>query len=108
MIRIRLGDQDRERYGVPEWIEYDPNRPTLAEVRAVREQTSFKGWVELEKNLDSADLDDRFAAAGVIYWLAVRRAGVEVTWADFGLDGFFDVRTERAEDPNQQAPTSGA
>lgn len=40
-MRIRLSGADREKYGVPEWIEFDENRLGLREVAVMRRATKW-------------------------------------------------------------------
>lgn len=103
MIRIKFSQADRERMGLPEVVEYELERPRLKELRDLKAQVG-KTWVELQAELgDKDDWATRLLAAGVVYWLACRRAGVKVPWDEFDLD-LDDVEVER-DDPNPPAPT---
>lgn len=100
-MRIKLTDADRKRYSTPEWMDFDLTRPQLSEIRAVG-KAGFKGWADLIRHMDSKDMDERFAARGVVYWLAVCRHK-EVTWEAFDLD-LFGVEMKESTDPNPSAP----
>jgi hypothetical protein len=95
MIRIRLGDADRERIGCPEWLEYDPAAATLAEHRKLR-QVGFSIQT-LGERLQEQDLD----AVAALVWLALVRAGADVSFED--LDFALAELEMRADDPNQSA-----
>lgn len=101
MLRIRLAAEDRERYGLPEWIEYDVDRPKLSEIRKVKAAVDW-GWHQLAKQVDADDDDDRLAARLVLWWLAVNRHHT-VSWDEFELD-VFGVEVEVDNDPNPPAP----
>lgn len=111
MYRIKLPAADRDRYNVPEWIEFDIVHPRLSDMKAVQAQVGI-GWSTLEdwhygerdakgKIKKEPSLDDRIAALGIIYWLAVRRHN-GVTWDEFDC-AMYDVEMERV-DPNPPAP----
>lgn len=117
MLRISLAGPDRERYGLPEWIEYDSGRPLLSEIRALKTAVGI-GWAALERMLwgqwDASgqqtappDPDDRLAGLGIVVWLAVRRHRPDLAWDDFDCD-LMGIGFESAPDPNRQAPTTGA
>lgn len=97
LIRYRLADADREKYEIPEWVEFDVKDPLLSEIRAIK-QAGFKGWADLERNLFGDDVDDQLAASAVVIWLAVRRHR-PVGWDEFDFS-LLKVATEVVSDPN--------
>lgn len=103
-MRIKLADADRERYDLPEWIEFDTSRPRLSDIRALA-QAGMKGWNELQGKLGSDDFDDRVAGHAVVCWLAVRRH-TDVSWDAFDIY-LLDTEVQPDADPNPPAP-SGA
>jgi hypothetical protein len=104
MPRIRLAADDRQRYGLPEWIEYDQGRPRLSEIRALKAALDMT-WTRFEALLGSEDVDEQLAGLAALLWLAVRRH-TDVPWDDFDLD-LLGADIEAVEDPNRSAP-SGA
>ena len=101
LVRIKLADSDRARYeGLPEWLEFDLFRPMLSQVRLLKEQTGMT-WAELQERAVADELE----ALGAVFWLAVRRAGHDVSWVDFDADlGGVEWGGEDDNDPNSSAP----
>ena len=106
MLRITLPPEDRERLGAPEVIEIDLNRPTLGQIRALHEQVGWS-WEQFVETVHGRREGDRAYAAGILYWLAARSAGVTTPWAEFDLD-FLGVEPVHEPEGNQQAPSDGA
>lgn len=99
LVRIRLADSDRERYDLPEWLEFDLYRPMLSQVKLLKQQTGMS-WGELQQRVVVEDLE----ALGVVYWLAVRAVGRDVSWDDFEAD-LTDVDSKGVDDdPNSSGP----
>jgi hypothetical protein len=105
MLRIKFADADRQRYGLPERVEYDITRPTLAEIRKLKAQVDW-GWQALDEGVDSDDLDVKLASRAVLWWLAINRI-IEVSWDDFDVD-ILGVELEEVDDPNPSAPTGAS
>jgi hypothetical protein len=114
MYRLKLPDADRQRYRVPEWITYDPGRPSLGEMRRLKAETGL-GWTELQEMLwgrtvdggerATPSVDDRVAALGILCWLAVcRTADKPFGWDDFEVSDMYGVDVEWVDDPNRSAP----
>lgn len=86
-MKIRLTDADRERYGGPEWLDWDQDRLTVSEAEAfqdlIRDENGNPvpigryggpgGWIA----------NGGPAATKWVLWLCLRRAGVTVDWAGF-------------------------
>lgn len=82
-MRIRLGDEDRERLGCPEWMEADLDHVSVSEAEAL--DAAGGDWT---------DLGERGARAMKSrVWLALHRAGVTVTFDDLE----FNVMAARGE-----------
>lgn len=83
MFRFRLSPEDRERYGGPEWVEFDMSRAVELPVEVlegIEEATGYTFLVELPRGLDRGAL--KAVRAGL--WLARRIAGIhEPAFADF-------------------------
>jgi hypothetical protein len=94
-MRIALGPQDRERYGLPEWIELDPGRLNVDEAEAFERVYSIgpdawlKGLRDDGTGRPYPTLDARGDPVGVATlvrcrtWMAVHRAGAQVALEDF-------------------------
>lgn len=81
MIRFKLSPEDRERLGAPEVIAFDETRLMLSEARAVQKASGYHpdDWFDgLKKGAPDA--------VAAVVWLALRRAGVEITYDDVDFD----------------------
>lgn len=105
MIRIRLAEEDRQRYQLDEWIEYEQTSPRLSEMRRVKAEVGMT-WAQMDESLNADDLDERIAARAVLVWLAVNRHHT-VSWDDFELKPL-DAQIEDVPDPNRSAPTGAS
>jgi len=100
-VRLKLSDEDRERLGAPEWIEYDPTRLMLDEAIAIQDHTGY-GPDELGDALRGTPVvrhgepvmgpggrqrmrRDLRAWQSVV-WVALHRAGVQVALPDLTFD----------------------
>lgn len=92
-------DADREKYGLPESVEMDIDRPMLSDVKRLKVDVGMS-WTDLRNSLLSQDL----FAAGVAMWIAVRRSGVDVPWSDFDTDITSTIAEIPDDDPNSSAP----
>lgn len=83
MFRFRLSEEDRERYGGPEWVEFDMARAVELPVEVledIEEATGYTFLVELPRALDRGSHKGVRAAL----WLARRIVGIhEPVFADF-------------------------
>lgn len=102
-MRIQLAEEDRQRYGLPQWLEFDTFQPRLGDLRRLKDAVGW-GWTEFETGLNSEDIDTRLAHRAVLWWLAVNRH-TQVSWDDFDVD-ILGVEVEQTV-PNSSAP-SGA
>jgi len=85
-IQFRLPEDVRNKYELPEWVSYDPNVMMIDEAIALDD----------ELGIDPNELNDRlrtpkgerrdWRAWKYVIWLAVHRAGADVSYADFDLD----------------------
>jgi hypothetical protein len=108
VLYIRLGDEDRERLGCPEEIEFDPDKLTLVEAEiiddhgidwlAIRSGEVVTGPDGKPLTTDDGEVLRRFKprAQRVWVWCALRRAGIEVDFAELDFDlGAADYRSVR-------------
>ena len=116
MYEIRLDDKDRERLGCDEWLPWDLWAVTIGDLDELAERfnfdpddwpTPFFGELTLEQ---AGDPDAKPKApkwqfrAGI--WLALRQAGVEVSWADMAKVRHLKARTRRTEEPGKEDPAT--
>lgn len=102
MIRVRFAEDDRQRYGLPEWVDVDVQRPKLSEIRRIKAEIGWE-WSQVDQGIDDMqDPDRRAAARAVLWWMIINRHNT-VSWEDFDLD-LFGVDVEAVETPNSQAP----
>ena len=66
LLRMKPTDADREKYGLPESVEMDIDRPMLSDVKRLKVDVGMS-WTDLRNSLLSQDL----FAAGVAMWIAV-------------------------------------
>jgi hypothetical protein len=95
-VKIRLTDADRELYGGPEWIEWDPDRLTVAEAEVLQEHlgvdfNAYRGtWLR----------EAGVAAIKWAAWVGLRRAGVTVAWEVFDPDVIgFQIQADPEPEP---------
>ena len=68
-MKLRLADEDRERYGIPEWIDADLGTLTVGEAKAVEAAGGDHGMFRTGGGID---------AVLVRLWVWLRRAGANV------------------------------
>ncbi len=67
-MKLRLAEEDRERFSIPEWIDADPDRLTVEEAEAI--DASGSDWTLFRAG--------GAKAVQVRVWVFLRRAGAEV------------------------------
>jgi hypothetical protein len=99
MGRIKLADEDRERYGAPEWLPFQYGRWGLKVVDALEQEV---GWTveDLGNAMSRKFLDDdgqqvvedgvelfrpRPMAVAAVAWMALLSNGIRVPWAEFDI-----------------------
>lgn len=97
-VRIKLVESDQARYDVPEWLDFDAQRPMLSQVRLLKEQAGMS-WADMRASIADGGLE----AIAATLWLAVRGAGSDVTWADFDVDIAGADIEKVDDDPNSLA-----
>ncbi len=122
-LQIRLGDADRERLGCPEWVEYDFGSLTLTEAEILDDHgVTWDG--ELRYGTPVLDADGKAVlnadgrpmrtfkprATRVWVWSALRRAGVDVPFAelDFDTDAMSFKATGEADSGKEPGSDSDA
>lgn len=105
MIRIRLAEDDRVKLELPEWIEFDVDRPKLSDIRRLKAQVDWE-WSKVWDGLNHVDIDVRLATRAVLVWLAVNRIR-PASWDDFDID-ILGAEYEEVGDPNRPAPDGAA
>lgn len=121
MVRLRLPDADRERYGCPEWLEADIVSVTVWEAALIQRgftrdgirvafdtpgawRKALMGEVVTDEN-DAPRRRPDFGAEIMLVWLELRRAGVDVSMAEveFGYDGLrWDLAPELDPEPDDE------
>lgn len=118
-MKIRLSDEDRERLSCPEVIDCGIETVTVREAIAIEEATGLKSSDALAlmqpeyAPSEAGGIKGRYTPQGMLLraWLGLRRAGVEVAYADLDFDldafpaGWLPVR-ESAKEPEGKAPRS--
>lgn len=109
-MRVQLSEEDREKYGAPEWIEFTLGQWGLKLVDDLEQEV---GWTleDLENGLFRKDKDDvsnpRPKALAALAWLALRSVKVRIPWDDFDVSALglkFDWSSGKAP-TEQESPT---
>lgn len=129
-IKLRVPEADRERLGLPEWVEYDPEYLLLTEAQVLQDELDIDPWnligeMQGRPVLDGAgnpvEVDGKpklrrnWQAWRFALWVAAKRSGCQVAYADFDVN-VIGLRTgspepeAAADDPKDQStpePVSG-
>jgi len=85
-IQFRLPEDVRNKYDLPEWVAYDPNVMMIDEAIALDDALGIDPN-ELGTRLQTPEGGRRdWRAWKYVIWLAVHRAGADVSYTDFDLD----------------------
>ena len=91
-IEFRLPEDVRNKYDLPEIVTYDPGALMLQDAIAMQETLGIDP-LELNEKLWPPEGGRRdLRAWGFVIWLACRKAGSQVAFADFDLD-LYALRT---------------
>lgn len=120
-IQLRLPEADRERLGLPEWIEYDPATLMLTEATALQDEFDIDPW-DFAKVLRGTPVlgpDGEPVMVGgrpkmrqdmrawrFVVWVAARRAGCTVPLAEFDIN-VLGLRTGAPETPETPETPAG-
>jgi hypothetical protein len=124
-VRIRLGKEDRERLGAPEWLEWPPRGLFQVEAELLQETLEvepdeYVQWVRgtpvLDNDGEPVEEDGvvkrHYPAKALRFrvWQALRRAGVNVPFASVDFDRadleFDGDDPEPAAEPGKADPPS--
>lgn len=95
-MRISLSEEDRERFGCPEWLVL-PDGFTLSALDAEALEVAGADWTLYGSQ--------KVGGVRALVWLGLRRAGIDVPYAD--LD--FNISRIRYEAPGKApSATSGS
>lgn len=108
-MRFRLADGDRERLGLPEWIDFDIDSFDVIEAEEI-EDAGYEAGLFLEQlaGRERATADGGKTvhiparALRTATWLAAKRAGCAVPYAQFRFDllgARMEASTEQGKDP---------
>ncbi len=115
VLEVRIGDEDRERYGGPEWLPLDlselMSRPMI-EQSALEQQMTDNGGISLFRLRYGDEWREEKAVVRIsLPWLARQQAGLtEPRLADFRIDhGQIAIRVQRgpAVPLDEDSPTPG-
>ena len=107
-MRIQLGTEDRERYGIPEWIVLDPTKLNVDEAEAFERVYAIApaAWLmglsedASGKPLPTVNADGDPVPISTLVrcrtWMAVRRAGSRVPLEEFTFN-LIECRSDVAE-----------
>jgi len=98
---LRFTDADRERFGIPEWVELDATSVTLGEAEALEEAGG--DWATL--------FDSGMKATRTRLWLALRRAGYTASPEDLASINIVGLESRPAlpgKEDAEPAPSASA
>jgi hypothetical protein len=104
MMQLKLSDADRDRWGGPEWLDWDEGaRLTIDEATQLQEllgvgYRSYRTW------LGSAERNP--SVVQWVFWLSLRRAGTVVAWDDLGGADLLAARHRDDPEPEGKDPGS--
>jgi hypothetical protein len=118
VLKLRLPEADRERLGLPEWIDYDPSKLMMSEAEILQDYgiepwdlgAALRGTPVVNPDGtpvmdgDKPKMRANLKAWRFVVWVAARRAGADVPpLADFDLNvlglASANVSDEAADDP---------
>jgi len=105
---LRFPDEDRERWNLPEWVDYSPSDITIADLEDLSERFDFElaewpdvyfGQIPFEAagQEDAKPVAPKWQARAAL-WMALHQGGAQVSWEDAGT-----VRLGRCQS-RQDAP----
>lgn len=126
-MQFRLNEEDRQRLGCPEWLEFDFRKLSFKEAIALQKSTDFKSVEDLfsafwkpalGKDTDPTGLVVDYEAVFCAVWLALRRAGVKVPYEELDFEARnidyklsdYELQTEEETDPKDSStpPTTSS
>ena len=115
MTFIRFPDEDRERWSLPEWVDWDPLDIALVDLEELSERFEFEliDWPEVFYGripFEQAGREDaqRVAPkwqARAAMWMALHRAGVQASWEDAGTIRLGRTFSRQDESPGKAPET---
>lgn len=113
MPYISLGDKDRERFNVEEWLEFHPVDISIADLDEISERFGFDytewpepfwGEIPFEQagNPEAERATPRWQIQAAA-WMALRQNAATVSWEDAGTVRIGRMRW-RNENPNDESP----
>lgn len=112
-VRVRLSDKDRERYGCPEWLEFDPYAVSIQEAIVLQSGVDIGGVVFAYDTpagwRNAFNKRENFAVL-VAVWLALRGSDVKVPLSDveFNSDDFDYEVVDEGEAPDPEVGKGGS
>lgn len=98
-MKLRLTDEDRERYGGDEWLVWESDRLTYTEAVLLQERFGVDVRTYTRTWLGTGTADTLWWGL----WLSLRRAGITVDADAFDPD-LLGVRVERDPEPEGKDP----
>lgn len=82
-MKIILAPADRDRYGCTEVLDWNDGQLSVDEAIEIQERTGveYDGWIAFVKS-------GHPAALKAVVWMALNRAGHQISWADVQFDVF--------------------
>lgn len=109
MRELSLDPAARERYGVSEWIPYDVRKLSAREMATIQVESrkilGDAGYSTPGAWIEGIRRNEPVAVIGLV-WSTLRRAGVEVAYADVDFD-ILALNT-RSDEPEPSTEDTGA
>jgi hypothetical protein len=92
-MQLRMSDEDREKFGCPEWLDVDLGRVTNRQAAVLQKAYGFRSLDELgtrfdaqfaraeDGTIDRAGLRYDYDTWDALVWLGLKRAGVDADLA---------------------------
>jgi len=113
---VRFGDHDRERWGLAEWVEWDPMDVSIGDLTELSERFGFDptDWPHVfygEIPLEQAGSPDAQRKAPrwqyqAMAWMVLRQNGVDVSWDEAGTARVGRFRYRSANSGKDEAETT--
>lgn len=114
MTQVRFGDHDRRRWGLDEWLEFDPNDITVADLSELCDRFEFEveDWPGVffgQLTLDQAGDSDakpkppRWQRHAFV-WMTLHQNGHVVSWDEAGEARIGRIEMRQDPSPGKDGP----
>ena len=116
MSQVRFGDHDRDRWGLDEWVEWDPMDISIADLTELSDRFSFDpsdwphvffGEIPLEQagSPDAERVGPKWQLQAMV-WMTLRQNNIDVSWEEAGAARVGRIRRRTAPSPGKDEAES--